>query len=324
MIPGVIDANASVAGCARAMFCGLNAMSKGEKQSIAVRLADMLTELNKGKGCTVKQLVARFGCTERTVQRDLDAFKFLDIRKDADGFYRLPPTALGKLSTQDIEHFATLAGVRGLFPKLNDEYLRELFDNRKRSAILVQGVHYEDLGGKAYFFDQLESAIVQRQRVSFTYDKGGSPHSYSQVEPYKLVNHDGLWYLAAEDAGKLKAFSLFKMDRLQVDATAYTPNEEVEQTLKDEDDIWLNMKKQEVLLHISGDAMGFFLRRKLVAKQKLLEQHADHIVVSTTIAHPNQVLPIVRQWLPCIRILSPLNLQQALEAGLRQYLGDKS
>ena len=70
--------------------------------------------------------------------------------------------------------------------------------------------------------------------------------------------------------------------------------------------------------------MGFFLRRKLVAKQKLLEQHADHIVVSTTIAHPNQVLPIVRQWLPCIRILSPLNLQQALEAGLRQYLGDKS
>jgi hypothetical protein len=43
--------------------------------------------------------------------------------------------------------------------------------------------------------------------------------------------------------------------------------------------------------------------------------------VSLQAAHAGQVLPIVRYWMPHLRILSPEAWQAELEQGLAQYLG---
>lgn len=37
-------------------------------------------------------------------------------------------------------------------------------------------------------------------------------------------------------------------------------------------------------------------------------------------AHPNQILPIVRYWLPNVRIISPEGLQTDMEREMRGYL----
>jgi hypothetical protein len=39
------------------------------------------------------------------------------------------------------------------------------------------------------------------------------------------------------------------------------------------------------------------------------------------VGHANQVLPIVRYWMPHLRIVSPVELQAELEEGVRGYLG---
>ena len=43
--------------------------------------------------------------------------------------------------------------------------------------------------------------------------------------------------------------------------------------------------------------------------------------MSGSIAHPNQILPIVRYWIPHIHVISPEGLQADLENQLRAYLG---
>ena len=43
------------------------------------------------------------------------------------------------------------------------------------------------------------------------------------------------------------------------------------------------------------------------------------LIVSTKVAHINQILPTVRQWIPHIRIISPDGLQATLEKELRAY-----
>jgi hypothetical protein len=45
------------------------------------------------------------------------------------------------------------------------------------------------------------------------------------------------------------------------------------------------------------------------------------MIVSAKVAHANQILPIVRQWIPHIRIISPKGMQADMEQGLREYLG---
>ena len=39
------------------------------------------------------------------------------------------------------------------------------------------------------------------------------------------------------------------------------------------------------------------------------------------IAHPNQILPIVRYWIPYVRVVRPDGLQAELDAQLKAYVG---
>jgi predicted DNA-binding transcriptional regulator YafY len=93
--------------------------------------------------------------------------------------------------------------------------------------------------------------------------------------------------------------------------------------LADEDDIWLNPEKIEVVLTVSREAAGYFKRRKLIAGQVIEKELEDGgIIVSCKVAHQNQILPIVRYWLPSIRIISPEGLQGEMEKELSAYLTD--
>jgi len=65
---------------------------------------------------------------------------------------------------------------------------------------------------------------------------------------------------------------------------------------------------------------GYFKRRKLIANQVIEKELEDGgLIVSAKVGHANQVIPIVRYWIPHIRIISPEGLQTELEKDLRNY-----
>lgn len=295
--------------------------STTDRDSLGYRLAHILGKLNEGKKLDLQSLAEEFNVNLRTIQRDLnERFSFLPLQK-SDGHYRIDPTFLGKLSLSDVAQFASLAGVRGLFPSLSDDFLRDVFDSRIQGALLVKGHRYEDLGGKEHSFRQLEQAILGRNKITYSYQKPEGVKTYTDAEPYKLVNHGGIWYLAAKDGDRLKSFSFTKIDRLQVSDATFTADPEVEKTLQSEDDIWLNDKKIEVVLKISGLVAGYFKRRKLVASQVIEKELEDGgLIISAKVAHINQILPTVRYWIPNIRIISPEGLQAEMQDEIQTYL----
>lgn len=296
-------------------------MSSDNHDTLVYRLAQILVKLNQGEKLNPSTLADDFGVNLRTIQRDLnERFAYLPLQK-TDGRYHLDPTFLGKLSTKDVERFAGLAGVRGLFPSLNDEFLRDIFDTRVQGALLVKGHNYENLAGKEQQFRELEKAIVAKRQVAFDYQKSEGLKHYVEVSPYKLVNHKGIWYLAAMDGEKLKSFSFTKISGLKVLESIYQWSKEIDTRLADEDGIWLSEDRQEVVLKINREVAGYFKRRKLIANQVIEKELADGgLLISAKVCHPNQVLPIIRYWLPHIRIISPESWQQKLEQGLAQYL----
>lgn len=300
----------------------MSPVKASDHDTFGFRLIQILKKLNQGEKLDPKALAEEFNVHLRAIQRDLNQrFAFLQLEK-TNGLYHLHPTFLGKLSLRDVEHFARLAGVSGLFPSGTDDFLRELFDARMQTALLVKGPHYEDLAGKENSFRQLEQAILARHKISYDYRKNEGPKTYADVEPYKLVNHDGIWYLAGKDGNKLKAFTFSKIDRLQVSDSSFAADPAVEKTLAAEDDIWLNNKKLEVVLKISAPVADYFKRRKLVASQVIEKELEDGgLIVSAKVAHINQILPTVRQWIPHIRIISPEGLQAEMEKEIRSYLG---
>jgi predicted DNA-binding transcriptional regulator YafY len=296
-------------------------MSADTHDTLVYRLAQILVKLSQGEKLDPQLLAGEFGVNLRTIQRDLNVrFAYLPLQK-MDGRYSLDPAFLGKLSTRDIERFASLAGVRGLFPSLSEDFLRDIFDTRIQSALLVKGHHYENLAGKEAMFRQLEQAIVGRRHVAFDYAKADGDKHYPLVAPFKLMNHKGIWYLAARDASKLKTFAFAKIERVDLLDSYFDPDPEIDKKLAEEDGIWLGEEKKEIVLKIAKEVAGYFKRRRLIANQ-VIEKELEEggLIVSAKVGHLNQVLPIVRYWIPHIRIISPEGLQAEMEKGLADYL----
>ena len=296
-------------------------MTDSHHETLVYRLSQILVKLNQGLKLDPKVLADEFKVNLRTIQRDLnERFAYLPLEK-LDGYYRLDPTFLGKLSTKDIERFASLAGVRGLFPSLSDDFLRDIFDDRMQGALLVKGHNYEDLRGKEKLFGALEKAIYDRKQVSFDYAKEGSLKSYTGIAPYKLINHKGIWYLTAVDADKLKSFSFSKIQHLKVLDTVFDWDATIDTKISSDDGIWHSDTQREVVLKASPEVAGYFKRRKLIGNQVIEKELADgSLIISAKVSHDNQILPIVRYWIPNLTIISPESLQAELEQGLSAYL----
>jgi predicted DNA-binding transcriptional regulator YafY len=296
-------------------------MTDSFHDTLVYRLAQMLVKLNQGEKLNPQALADEFGVNLRTIQRDLNVrFAYLPLQK-TDGYYHLDPTFLGKLSTKDVDRFAGLAGVRGLFPSLSDDFLRDIFDARIQAAVMVKGHNYENMAGMEAAFRSLEQAIVGRQHIAFDYQKDSGLKSYSGVAPFKLINHKGIWYLAARDGEKLKAFSFAKIEKLRVQESRFPADPNIDKQLAEEDGIWLSDDKKEIVLKIDCEVAGYFKRRKLIANQVIEKELEDGgLIISSKVGHPNQVVPIVRYWIPHIRIISPEGLQAEMEQELAEYL----
>ena len=105
--------------------------------TLVYRLVQLLIKLNQGEKLDPQPLVEEFGITPRTLQRDLNERLAYPPLEKIEGHYRLNPVFLGRISAGDIEHFASLAGVCGLFPSLSADFLRDVFDARTQSARLI-------------------------------------------------------------------------------------------------------------------------------------------------------------------------------------------
>ena len=53
---------------------------------------------------------------------------------------------------------------------------------------------------------------------------------------------------------------------------------------------------------------------------KIIDNTNEYFVVSTNISFDDEILNIVKQWIPYIEILKPVELQEKLEDVLKKYL----
>ena len=59
------------------------------------------------------------------------------------------------------------------------------------------------------------------------------------TQPYRLINKNSVWYLAAEEAGRLKNFSVALIEGLQVDRNQLLhPQTRTQDYINAKDDVW--------------------------------------------------------------------------------------
>lgn len=289
--------------------------SKNEK--VSYRLADILTRLNSGDKLTVKGLAQDYQTHPRTIIRDFnERLAFLPFEKEND-YYFLPASYLGKLNYQDIKNFAQISGIGSLYPKLDKSFLREILDGRANAVYSAKGYFFEDASLFVNVLGVLKEAIRQRHQIEFLYK-----NEMRLVQPYRIVHHHGCWYLAAVTKGLLRAYRLSRISLPKaIEGECFEFDAAILKQLENEESIWFGQQKQEVILSVHGDVALHFKQRQLLPEQQVIKALDDGgLLISSRISHVTQILPLVRYWIPHLKIVNPVSMQQQLEKELQGYL----
>jgi predicted DNA-binding transcriptional regulator YafY len=293
--------------------------TKGEK--LARRLSHILALLHQGDAIDKHELAQIFGVDVRTIERDLGERLVGFVERNGDGLWQLAKSARSTIPAMHLHGYAQLIGTANVFPDTSLSYLlSQLETPEPQRTLRVQSMPHEDLRELSPHFARLQAAIEQHCECSFIY-KAKPRHA----QPYRLIHKNGVWYLAAEEAGRLKNFSIALIADLQVhEARRFTPKLAHQRYIDSKDDIWFTEDSTEVLLRVAPSIAHYFTRRALLPQQQQRLDEDGSLLVTSQINHINQLLPVVRYWLPHIRIIRPMNWQQDLEAQLRDYLNQST
>lgn len=292
---------------------------KEERELLAQRISTILTRLNVGETLNIEDLEREFKVSKRTLQRDFNTrLAYLPLTRNEKSI-SLDPIHLGKLGMKDIHNFAVMAGVQELFPSLDSAFVTALLGKAFNSPFLVKGYHYEDKQETRLLMNKLMRAIEQRKRIEFSYNG----KDYPGIDPYKLVNNKGVWYLAATDRTKLKSFHMLKIRNLVELNEGFEVDAGVVRLIAEEDSIWFSEDKIEVVLKVSAEVAYYFQRRKLLPNQQIdKELETGELIVSSRVAHENQIVPLIKYWIPHVRVISPPRVEGAVLRDLRGYMGE--
>ena len=289
---------------------------KESHDKIANRLALILTKFNGGERFTVDDLVVEFNVNKRTIQRDLnERLQFLPLVREHD-YYFLDSYALGKLNFEDIKNFAVISGIKSLYPSLSNGFITDILNSKINKAYLVRNQSFESLQHKTDEFENVSAAILNHSCIKLHYNE-----KQREVNPYKLVSNNGIWYLAADEDGVLKTYTFNKISNLKVlEDKKFVPNNEFVKMIDKNEINWFSQTTIEVTLAIDNSAKEYFLRKGTLANKKIIEQTEDKLILSTKVSYDDEIINIVKYWLPYIKIISPSYLQEKLNNTLQEYL----
>jgi len=283
--------------------------------TISTRLSLILTKLNSGERFTIQELADEFNVSIRTIQRDMnERFSYLPLQKE-NGYYFLESYCLGKLNFEDIKNFATLSGIKNLYPNLDDNFIVDLLNSKINQTYLIKGYEYENLQNHTKEFKLINIAIVTNQQIKFNYND-----KQRIINPYKLINTEGTWYLSADEDGTLKTYTFSKISNIIATKNSFKINNDFIKIIDQNKATWFSQDKIEVILEVDKSIVEYFTKRELLPNQKIIEQHENYYIISSTVSYEEELLRVVRYWIPYIRIIEPIGLQDKLSKQLEDYI----
>ena len=292
---------------------------QAKHEKLALRLTGILIQLNSGNRLSAKALAEEYKVSLKTIKRDLD-LRLIELpwKEQGPAFYQLNVKKMNNIGVDAIERFCRFAAVKELFPPIDHAFLDVLMNNH----ILVKGLKYENIDFHKDEFTQAEQTIASALKIRFDYKKINEQTSKQYcIEPYGLVNKNGIWYLIGVDAGKERTYSFKQVSNIEVLADTFAVNETLKEKLKQSDSLYHGNQIKQIVLKVGKTVAPYFQRQNLFPNQSIIRQldNGDLLLECNDI-NEIEVLPIVKYWLPHITIISPAHLDQEIRDVLTGYL----
>lgn len=300
---------------------------KHDYDKTLTRLVSILNILNTGQGVASKDIAEEFGVSVRTIQRDFsERLAMFPIYKDKDKgkWYFIKGYTLEKnLNTEDslvlkiLDKFAE--GIGEHFYSRTKKLLAKI-TNEQDNPIYAK-LHIEDVSENLVEFKQLELAISKQLWIEFEYSSSNATYTV-KARPLKIINYDGFWYLMAVHNEKVKKYYLKGIGNISTTDKAFNITRNISKMLTESTNIWFEESNEpfDVKLDISNNIAKYLIRKPCSPTQKIIKQNENGMIISVTVSHEMEILPVIKRWLPDIKIIEPKSLNISLKNILEEYL----
>lgn len=279
---------------------------------LASRIAGILEKLNSGVVISVKELAKEFSVSERTIQKDLN--ERLDptlIDSLGNGEYRLVSGYLGNITPDDIREFSELSGIIDLYPDIDD-----VIRHKIRDSLIVKSTTNLGCIPGAADFKEINYSITNKLRLKFEYN--GKKNS---VDPYRLLNDNGIWYLLCLNNNNVKSYCIHKMCKVRRDIKSFEINREILSGIEANPSPWFRENKTAVRLSVEPDFVSYFIDRNILPERTSEDIQDDgSLIITMEVNSLEEIKGTIKFWLPKIDVLEPLELKESIIKDIKSFL----
>jgi len=298
---------------------------KHDYDKILTRLTVILSKLNDGEALSVKELAKEFNTSDRTIQRDFNerlvSFPIYQENKKwkmQDGFRVEKTKSLEDEIVLDIIEKIT-EGIGGTFSTKAHKLLSKI-KNEDFNPIYTK-LNIEDISDRFGDIQVLETAIKEKREVKCAYNNERNDIYTTIIQPLKIVNFEGFWYLLALRNDILKKYYLKNISNPKITEATFETDNELDTLLDESISVWFqrDIEPFEVKIFATKSAAKFFKRRPLPT-QKVESLNTDGTIeFSVTITHEMEILPIIKYWIPHLFVIEPEWVRDIIENDLETY-----
>ncbi len=293
------------------------------------RYADILSRIALGEKPDNEFLAKEYGVSIRTIQRDLRKLsgKF-PLKKDENGGWMFDYDFSLKGSTFSVNEAITLSNALNQIQKAGNEFedmiqiifKKLIFPPDYKNPYYIKPPLYEYIDMDSPLIDNLEEAITNNKTCEITIN-----NQKIEVNPYKIINHDGIWYLLCEEVstGKLIHYIVGKITDIKVQIKRFKPKKDIESLLLSiQSPYYVEHNKYEVVIEVSPKISDYFLVKRQLPSQKIIEKKEDGtIVLGYQVSHEEEIDNLIKSWLPDIKVIKPKKIKERIFKELKNYLG---
>lgn len=288
------------------------------KLHIAIGLFKMLSENNE-IGTTM--VAKEFEVSKRTAQRYLSEIAGLPFIQFDEERYMY--SLIGKsgingiiLKSSELSFMNAVFGyTKSVLGSQNSDMIERIskkifhanYTNSTHHMINIDSVDYDKI---ADVHMKLEVNISSGEEIRFKYTRYNRKYT---VYPYKIVFHNGFWYLAAEHEGVLKKYLLEYIDEIKETGRPCPPiPQNIVDTLKNAKSIWFeDGDKTEVQIKVKGFGAEYFKRRPFLDGQKTVNEDKNGTLTLKFYAvNEYEMYQLLSPWMEYVEVVSPAEFRK--------------
>jgi predicted DNA-binding transcriptional regulator YafY len=166
----------------------------------------------------------------------------------------------------------------------------------------------------------LETAIQEQRKLKFHYTRWDKDY---EVKPFRILFHEGFWYLLARHDKIIKKFALDHIVKPTIGIHHSDQAKDLPELLQDARNLWFRKveQKTEVVVRVDKEIAEYFKRKVFFPGQEILETGNDgRLTLRFESYNREDMYNLVIRWIPHIEILKPNRYREFMKEQLETTL----